>query len=235
MFRAVFAVNQFLFAVLAGLAAGGIHVFSGPDHLAAIAPLSVGRKVRTWMIGARWGIGHASGVLFVGLISLFIREFIPLESVSSWGERVVGVALIGIGLWGLRKAFSTHLHAHEHSHGGEKHVHIHTHAHGHSHDHAQATTHSHTHAAFAVGTLHGVAGSSHVLGILPALAFPTQLQAITYLVAYGLGTIVAMSAFSTVIALVSSRRALATAVAGRWLMVGCSSFAVGLGTYWLAV
>jgi len=230
----VFAANQFLFALLAGLAAGGIHVLSGPDHLAAIAPLSLGRKVRTWMIGARWGLGHASGVLFVGLLSLLIREIIPLESFLSWAERLVGVALIGIGLWGLRKAFSTHLHAHEHSHGAEKHVHIHAHAQGHSHDHPQTTTHSHTHAAFAVGTLHGVAGSSHVLGILPALAFPTQLQAVTYLVAYGVGTILAMSAFSTMIAFVSSRRALATAVPDRWLMVGCSSFAVGLGAYWLA-
>ena len=115
----MFAVNQFLFALFAGLAAGCIHVLSGPDHLAAIAPLSLGRKVRTWMIGARWGLGHASGVLFVGLLSLMIREIIPLESVSSWAERLVGVALIGIGLWGLRKAFSTRLHLHEHSHGGE--------------------------------------------------------------------------------------------------------------------
>src|SRR5258706_12145769 len=147
--------SQLFIAIFSGLAAGGIHVFSGPDHLAAIAPLSIGRRVRTWITGARWGIGHASGVLFVGLASLFVREFIAIEAISSWAERLVGVALMAIGLWGLRKAFSHHLHAHEHSHDGEKHVHVHTHRGSHLHTDNQPTAHSHTHAAFAVGTLHG--------------------------------------------------------------------------------
>ena len=226
----MFTANQILFAAMSGLAAGGIHVFSGPDHLAAIAPLSVGRRASGWLLGARWGLGHASGVLFVGVASLLFREWAPVHVISSWGERLVGVALVGIGVWGFRRAFSRHLHVHEHSHGSERHVHVHAHGHGHAHEHA-----SHTHAAFAVGTLHGVAGSSHLLGILPALAFPNQAQALIYLLCYGIGTIVAMSIFSTAIVFVSSRPAFGSALASRWLMAGSSAFAVGLGGYWLAV
>jgi len=228
------AADQLVIAILSGLAAGGIHVFSGPDHLAAIAPLSLQRRVRTWITGARWGVGHASGVLFVGLASLFVREFVAIEALSSWAERLVGVALMAIGLWGLRKAFSKHLHAHEHSHGGQTHVHVHVHGGGHGHRHNQEASHSHTHAAFAVGTLHGVAGSSHIFGVLPALAFPTKIQAVSYLFAYGIGTILAMSFFSTAISFVAGRASQATVAASRWLMAGCSAFAIGLGAFWLA-
>jgi sulfite exporter TauE/SafE len=228
------AVDQLVIAILSGLAAGGIHVFSGPDHLAAIAPLSLHKRARAWVTGARWGIGHASGVLFVGLASLFVREFVAIEAVSSWAERFVGVALVAIGFWGLRKAFSRRVHVHAHSHGGETHVHVHAHEPGHTSAENQDRPHSHTHAAFAVGTLHGVAGSSHILGVLPALAFPAKIQTVSYLFSYGLGTILAMSFFSTAIAFLARRASQGAVAAGRWLMVGCSAFAIGLGTFWLA-
>ena len=229
----MFALNALLFAALSGLVAGAVHVFSGPDHLAAIAPLSLHRKGRGWVTGARWGLGHASGVLFVGLASLLFREMIQVDLISSWAERLVGIALLGIGFWGLRKAFSSRLHAHEHSHDGETHVHLHVHGHADAHSHQRGAPHSHTHAAFAVGTLHGVAGSSHIVGVLPALAFPEKSQAIGYLLAYGIGTIVAMSSFSTVISAIARRAAFSTAAAWRGLTVGCSFFAIGLGAYWL--
>ena len=229
----MFALNALVFAALSGLAAGAVHVFSGPDHLAAIAPLSLNRSGSGWVTGARWGLGHASGVLFVGLGSLLFREIIQVDLVSSWAERLVGIALLGIGFWGLRKAFSNRLHAHEHSHDGETHVHLHMHSHAEAHSHEGAAPHSHTHAAFAVGTLHGVAGSSHIVGVLPALAFPMKSQAIGYLLAYGIGTILAMSSFSTVISAVAKRATFSTATAARSLMFACSSFAVVLGGYWL--
>ena len=36
--------------VLAGLMAGFVHVLSGPDHLAAIAPYAVDGKSRAWRL-----------------------------------------------------------------------------------------------------------------------------------------------------------------------------------------
>ena len=45
-------------------------------------------------------------------------------------------------------------------------------------------------STLAVGTLHGLAGGSHFLGVVPALALSTS-QAVLYLVAYGLGTVTA--------------------------------------------
>src|SRR4051812_24176874 len=110
-----------MISVIAGLLAGSLHVFSGPDHLAAIAPLAINVRRRAWITGLRWGVGHSAGVLVVGILSLLLRDLLPLESISNWSERIVGVLLIAIGFWGIRKTMQ--IHAHEHEHQGERHVH----------------------------------------------------------------------------------------------------------------
>jgi sulfite exporter TauE/SafE len=222
-----------MFAILSGFLAGCIHVFSGPDHLAAVAPLSVGRRRRAWQLGVRWGLGHASGVLVLGALSLLLRNALPLASISSWTERLVGVVLIGIGIWGLRKALTQHLHTHEHEHNGHAHLHIHLHTHKTAHPDSEPASHVHPHAAFAVGSLHGLAGSSHLFGILPALAFGQSSQALGYLGAYGVGTILAMAAFSSMVGWLASGLKTRGNRAYRALMVGCSTAAMVIGGFWL--
>mgnify|MGYP001552875913 FL=1 len=112
-----------LLIIAAGIGAGLVHVFSGPDHLAAIAPLAMKREKGAWRTGLRWGAGHASGVAFVGILSLLLRGLLPVDLISHWSDRLVGALLIGIGLWTLRKALLIHAHAHQHE--GETHEHIH--------------------------------------------------------------------------------------------------------------
>jgi len=119
-----------MFALLTGLLAGFIHVWTGPDHLTAVPPLVVRRPQRAWIPGVRWGFGHSAGVAVVGLLSLLLRDLIPVEWLSSWGERLVGVMLFGIGLWALHQAFKKKIHAHQHEHDSEQHVHFHAHHHG---------------------------------------------------------------------------------------------------------
>jgi len=91
-------------ALIAGLSAGAIHVLAGPDHLAAVAPLAADRHRRPWTAGMLWGLGHAGGVLLVGIAALVLREVLPLERLSASSERLVGLVLIGIGVWGIRQA-----------------------------------------------------------------------------------------------------------------------------------
>src|SRR5687767_14042983 len=151
---------QVVLAFITGCLAGLVHVWSGPDHLAAVAPLSVNRRQRAWAVGMRWGMGHSAGVLLIGVVSLCFREVLPLNAVSSVAERLVGVMLIGIGIWGIRKAFWQRVHSHPHTHGSDSHEHFHLHDSGTVH--RPEEKHTHTHAAVAIGALHGVAGSSHV-------------------------------------------------------------------------
>jgi hypothetical protein len=219
-----------MMAIFAGLIAGIIHVWTGPDHLAAIAPLAVRTPKRAWVPGMRWGVGHSAGVAVIGLLSLWLRDLIPLNWVSSWGERLVGIMLLAIGVWALRKAFKVH--AHEHEHDGDRHVHIHAHTHRAAHGQADAHQH-HTHAAFGIGILHGLAGSSHFLGVLPILALPTLAQAIGYLAAFAAGTIVSMASFSWVMGLLASRCSAGSAQIYRGLMTCCAACAMAVGCFWL--
>ncbi len=221
-----------MIAVLTGLIAGAVHVVTGPDHLTAVAPLAVRRPRRAWLPGVRWGLGHSAGVALVGLLSLWLRDLIPVDLLSSWGERLVGVMLFGIGLWALSRALKHNVHAHEHEHDGDRHVHFHTH--GHAHAPERESAHHHTHAAFGIGTLHGLAGSSHFLGVLPALAFPTKLQAAAYLVAFGVGTIAAMAVFSWSMGWLATRFETRGAKVYRALMGTCAVAAMGVGCFWLA-
>jgi len=129
------------------------------------------------------------------MVPAMASDRLSVDLLSSWGDRIVGLVLFGIGLWALRRAFKHNIHAHEHEHHGERHIHFRVH-----HDHARheepRAHEQHTHTAFAIGTLHGLAGSSHVLGILPMLALPSRIQAVTYLLAFGAGTVLAMAGFS---------------------------------------
>lgn len=224
---------QVALALMAGLVAGLVHVWSGPDHLAAVAPLSVRRTRHWWAAGVRWGVGHSSGVLFIGLAALFFREALPLDSLSLLAERAVGLVLIAIGIWGIRTVFSERVHSHPHTHEGINHAHFHVHESETAHAPRETGRHVHTHAAIAIGTLHGIAGSSHFIGVLPALAFPDMWATITYLVAYGVGTVVGMAAFSTVIASLQGWRTFAGPIGYRRLMCGCSCGALGIGVYWI--
>ncbi|MGN6643331.1 MAG: High-affinity nickel transporter [Verrucomicrobiota bacterium] len=218
-------------AITTGLIAGMIHVWSGPDHLAAIAPLAVRQQRRSWIPGVRWGFGHSAGVAVVGLLSLWLRDLLPVDLLSSWGERLVGVMLFGIGLWGLQKTLKNKVHTHEHEHDGERHVHVHVHAHAAAHERPAA--HRHTHAAFGIGILHGLAGSSHFLGVLPVLAFPTMVQAIGYLAAFAAGTVASMAIFSWFMGAMALKFGNRSALAYRRLMSACSIAAMVVGCFWL--
>ncbi len=219
---------------LAGTLAGVVHVLSGPDHLAAVGLFA--NDGRSWRAGAVWGIGHSAGVIAVALVGLLLRDWLPMESLSSWSEQIAGVVLIGIGVWGLHRAFATRIHTHAHAHG----AHVHTHPHAHSHVvtrdavHVSAR-HTHTHAAFAVGVLHGLAGGSHVLGVVPALALPSLSASLGFLGGFGVGPVAAMGGFSLGIGLIGTRVPLRGPLAARWLLSGWSTLALIVGIAWLAL
>ena len=188
-----------MLTLLTGAAAGLFHVLSGPDHLAAVAPLAVEERRRGWIAGCTWGIGHASGVVVVAMIAVWLREMLPpLEIISAWGERMVGAALIGIGLWALRRSVRIRRSPHRHGHVSHNHLHVQA-------GPAWVRRLGHAHASFCMGVLHGVAGSSHFFGVLPALALPSPSAAFLYISAFGAGTVVAMTAFAAAMGVMGVR------------------------------
>lgn len=218
---------------LAGLAAGLIHVWSGMDHLAALTPLSFGKGRHAAMTGASWGLGHSAGVVAVALAGVALKSAINVHEFSSFAERLVGLVLIALGVWGIRKALRMHLHAHAHTHDGKAHSHLHTHADGHERP-AGSMPHRHTHAAVAVGTLHGFAGAGHFLAVLPAIGLQTWAQSLSYLGTFALGTVIGMSGFAALIGWSSLRAQLQGGEQlARHLMLGAGSLTVTVGMAWI--
>jgi sulfite exporter TauE/SafE len=191
--------------IIMGILASMLHVWTGPDHLAAVTPLVFDSKKNHWQIGGAWGLGHLLGMLLIGVLYYMFKAYIPVDRISEYSEQIVGVILIGLGLWAFYRMKKVHehhhIHPHIHSDGFQDFVHVHEH---------NVDTHLHTHpkeksknqnliTATGVGIVHGFAGISHFLLMLPALAFHSQWQSAQYLIGFAIGTVSAMIIFSYII------------------------------------
>ncbi|MGF1467305.1 MAG: hydantoin utilization protein A [Sandaracinaceae bacterium] len=224
-------------AVLTGLVAGGGHVVAGPDHLAAVLPLAAGSRSRAMAVGALWGLGHGAGVLAAALLARTLLRTLDVEAVSAWAEVAVGVLLVGLGVWALRRSRLLTVHAHrhdhdgEHGHGGERHAHVHVHVAdptvGEPEHRTRGDHQRHRHSAFGFGMLHGVAGAGHLFGVLPSLALGPAMAA-AYLAAYLVGAVVAMAAFAAGVGALT-----ATPARLPRMLAGAGVLSVVVGVVWV--
>lgn len=226
------------FPFITGLLASILHVITGPDHLAAVLPFAIESKKKAWKIGLAWGIGHLIGMITIGLLFVLFKELIPVEKISEYSEQLVGIVLIGIGLWAIYKIFKKQ----------EEHKHLHIHSenapiiHKHTHVHTQETTHEHKHpkiikqsyvASLSIGVLHGLAGIAHFLIFLPVLAFESQVDSILYIAGFAWGIILAMTIFAFVIGnIAASEKAGHNELFFNGIRMAGGLFAIIIGIYW---
>lgn len=88
-----------------------VHVLTGPDHLSALATLSVNTDSKqSFWYGIRWGIGHSTGLVVVGTIFILLSENgnddsddrIPIpEPMETLAECLVGIFMILLGSYHL--------------------------------------------------------------------------------------------------------------------------------------
>ena len=213
-----------LISVLTGFAAGTIHVVGGADHLVAIAPTAFRRPRLALREGLAWGIGHSAGVVLLSVLTIFLKDLAHVERMSGFAEFTVGIALLIAGVFAIKTAFGLKIHTHPHYHSkGENHQHMHLHVQG-------RKKHSrHSHASTSLGVLHGLAGGSHLLAVVPALALP-PLGAFIYIFSYLLGSVFAMAAVVLAMSLATLRagnKALPT-------LIGLTgTFSILLGCFWV--
>jgi sulfite exporter TauE/SafE len=217
-----------MIAVFGGILAGLTHALMGPDHVAAVAPLALDRHPQPWLAGFRWGVGHSLGVALVGALLLGLRDAVPLHSISAVSERITGLSLLVIGGWALRKAFRLKICTHAHPAGPDTHTHVHLYQ-----EHQKAGRGLTSHAAVVVGVFHGFAGSSHLIGVLPSLALPTLWDSTQYLLAFGLGTIMAMVGLSSAAGSLAGRLLSTNAASYRWVLAGTACVTSGVGLFWV--
>jgi hypothetical protein len=220
-----------MIALLTGLLAGAGHVIAGPDHWVAITPLSMSQPTAAVKLGLRWSLGHAVGVLSLGALGLYLRDTFVLNYIVASAEATIGVVLVVTGIWALRRARTLVIHSHEHMHDAAAHKHAHIHVSVDEHE-SHRTHQGHSHAATSFGLLAGVAGSGHLWGVLPSLALP-QSSAIAYLLAFVLGSTLAMTGFAYGVGRLARNEQVGNRLRRTMTVAGVS--AVVFGGYWLFI
>lgn len=168
-----------------GAGAGAFHSLSGPDHLAALAPLALrtsgpGRAFRT---GAFWGFGHVLGQVLIGTSFLLLSQSQLLQSLGhtkniarlaeQCASMAVGIILMIIGGMGLKES-------RDWEEGGV----------------SQASPcHCFRWKTFGTGMLSGMHPDSLLL-CLPALTMPTKMAGLIFLTSFGAGSMLAMGGFT---------------------------------------
>src|SRR5262245_50239678 len=177
----------------------GLRHASDPDHLVAVSTLVADTRRHASraaaLLGAAWGLGHATTLLAFGLPVLLVRSYLPAV-VEQSAEALIGVIIVALAARLLvrwqRGAYHVHLHAHD----GHSHAHVHSHADevGHAHAHAVRTPRQ----AFTIGLVHGTAGSAGV-GVLLIAAIPSTALACVALVILVAGCTLSMTLLSAAV------------------------------------
>ena len=187
----------------------GLRHASDPDHLVAVTSLVTADDSGprdAARLGAWWGLGHAVTLLVIGLPLIVFKSELP-SWLESGAEKAVGVVIILLALRiALKWARGDYRAASHEHHGGDAHDthparlrHLRKGAEEHSHRHVRTP-----HQAFAIGTLHGLAGTGAVALLLVA-ALPTQLEAIAALAVFAPMSILSMALCTAAFAWVLTR------------------------------
>ena len=212
-----------VFLLLTALFLGFLHGL-GPDHLMAIAALSVddaapvassaGRRARALGIAVQFALGHAL-LLAVGAGLIVVIGWSIPAPVERGGEMLGGALLIVMGLVTLQHV-RTH---HAHLALGTPHL-------------APRASHSHLPtmigAAFAVSSLRALAMLTPFGADLGTAPLPLL---VTLIAVFACGILVSMSLFGVALARLLSMRALERIGHGAGALVGVSS--VVLGVAWV--
>ncbi|MEI6886351.1 MAG: sulfite exporter TauE/SafE family protein [Bacteroidota bacterium] len=226
---------------LTGFAASIAHVVTGPDHLAAVTPLAIDSRKKSWMIGFSWGLGHTFGMLFIGALFILLKAYLPIDAIAKYSDKIIGLMLIGIGSWAVVRTYIRH------SHGNRPHSHFHTkpflYAHIHKHNHEGSPEHEHPHTgtvrrnaltALLIGIIHGFAGFSHLFALLPSLALPTITDSVIYVSAFAAGTILTMVLFAFILGVVAYKAfAEERKMFLKWFTLTGGFLAICIGILWI--
>ncbi|MBP2647057.1 MAG: putative Nickel/cobalt efflux system RcnA [Gemmatimonadetes bacterium] len=212
------------------------------DHMVAVSAFVAQRPSPRAAagFGARWGIGHSAAVLLAGGALLASGLRLPARF-DVYGEAAVGVMLIAVGAWAFVSARRMHLHpppehgdhAHLHMHHDHDQPHTHTHAHPHPHTHPHDDGHELGKGITVVGLMHGLAGTSGVVVLVPVTLMHSTAFGLGYLAAFGVGVTVAMSCYAMVAATAirgATRRSLERA---RQLAMGVGVAGAVVGLWWV--
>ena len=191
-------------ALTLGLLLGMKHALD-PDHVVAVSTLvsQYRNPMRAFWVGTSWGLGHTTTLFLAGVVIVGLRLSMP-ERLALFFEFSVGIILVLLGLDVLRRYRQSRVHLHAHAHKAEPHRHF--------HGHVETPAHTPAHhrllpgkpflrgKSYWVGAVHGLAGSAALmLVVLTTLDSP--LAGLTYILLFGIGSVVSMGVLTIFIGL----------------------------------
>ncbi len=242
------AVDAWLAGLLAGapllVALGiafvlGLRHASDPDHLVAVTSLVAaedGDVRAAARLGTWWGLGHAVTLLGIGLPLIALKADLPgwLERGAETG---IGLVILVLAARVLVRWTRGDLRAGPHAHHGDADDHD-RHAGARDHRHLRrGASGAHRHRglrsprqAFAIGTLHGLAGTGAVVLLLVA-ALPDRLEAAAALAVFAPMSVLSMAACTSAFAWVLTRPVVAPLVRGL-VIPALGSFGLVFGAWY---
>ncbi|MCM3727430.1 sulfite exporter TauE/SafE family protein [Neobacillus cucumis] len=186
----------FLSVLALGFVLGIKHAIE-PDHVIAVSTIASQSKklFKSTLAGVFWGIGHTATLFIIGIILILMKGEIPEKWAMSL-EFLVGIMLVYLGLTTVLSFRNIHIHQHEHD--GDEHKHLHSHSHNGQHQH----NHQHQNVSYLkslfIGLVHGLAGSGAMV-LLTMSTVKSVWEAAVYILIFGVGTILGMLFFTTII------------------------------------
>jgi len=192
---------------------GSAHAF-GPDHVAAVTVFALRRPdPRSAMgFGIRWAAGHGVIIFGVGALLVLAGAHLP-SSADLLAERAAGWVLIGMGTWAVLRAPRLAHRAH--------------------HPDVRRSMHAAAHGPAAIGMLHGLAGNGTIVAIVPLAALGATAHRLGFLLAFALGTALAMAAYAFLAGLVLHRTMLASQQLARGIARSAGLLTVLIGLAWV--
>ena len=190
------------------------------DHLTAGSAFvaTKPRPRQAALFGAKWAVGHGVSLLIFGSV-LFALKLSIEPSLAAVFERLVGVALLGLGVWTLYRL--------RRNLPGSAHHHHLVHQHGRSHDHSHGHGEHRHDGPVWMGILHGIAGTAAFAGQAIVVASQSYAFVVLYTLVFSAGVLVSMAAFAGVLGSVLGR-------AGRGMQVAMALWACAVGLVWIS-
>jgi high-affinity nickel permease len=153
---------------------GCVHAMDA-DHLCTISSVIFNKKPfrKLMNLAYKWALGHSFTLFGLATLMYAMRSGIELFQFS-WGERIVGIAMIALSLWILFYEFKRN---------GKPHA-----------DHTPSGK-----ALFGIGVLHGAAGTAAILTMVPVALAGSFGSVMGYVLFFSTGMVLAMASYSFLI------------------------------------
>ena len=192
----------------------GLRHATDPDHIAAMTSLVASGRERAArsaaLLGAWWGVGHATTLVLFGIPVLVAGRYLP-ERVQQGAETAVAALIVFLALRLIVRWRHGYFDLHPHLHPDQQHRH-------------QVRTPL---GALAVGLVHGMGGSAGVAVLLLA-AIPSETVAVASLLLLAAFTAASMTLVTFGFGATLGTRRVASATGTLIPVLGVCSLAFGL-------